>query len=132
MLESRKVKNNSKEVEDKTRIMVFNFTEKSKTRPSHRVLEIFKAHQLSVIRVPHFRSHRVSNQRNILVQGIVNELVNDFGIDKTLAIRFISQAKVIPSLITNPIGFHDSPHQWAVKVLTKVNDHKTLSKYYGL
>lgn len=31
----------------------------------------------------------------------------------------------------HPLALHDSPHQWALTLLTKVNDWNILNKYYN-
>lgn len=66
------------------------------------------------------------------LRKILNELVESFGKKQDDAIRLIRTAGVYESLTRNPLGLHDSPHEWALKVLTKANDYEALSKYYGV
>lgn len=35
-------------------------------------------------------------------------------------------------LNTHSLALHNSPHQWAIGLLTKVKDYKTLDRYYDL
>jgi len=125
MLVSRKIKRNNKRIVNKAEAMA-TFIGESEAHHN----ELLKGCRYSVDAEPYSRSSDVNRPTQHFVQKIVNELVDDFGFDRPLAIRLIRRAQVVRSLTQNPIGFHDSPHQWAIKVLTKVNDYETLSKYY--
>ena len=91
--------------------------------------------------VPVKRSSRFGNPRklqrdeagviNEFISLIAKELVTGFGKTSIQAKRLLDKAEVFDTLTKNPIGLHDSPHEWALKVLTKNNQFRILKKYYS-
>jgi len=74
----------------------------------------------------------VEEEAKVLVSLIVRELIIDFGKTELEAGKLVNKANVFQSLTKNPIGLHDSPHMWALIVLTENNDVVALEKYYEM
>ena len=75
-----------------------------------------------------------TTNRQILrfIHTIAIELRKNFGINAREALWLIQKAGVLKSLHENPLGLHDSAHQWALIVLTKTNNYEILEKYYSM
>lgn len=69
------------------------------------------------------------NEINLVINHIAHELVNEFGKGHDEAMKLIKNSEVEKSLIRDEMGFHESPYNWAISVLTDHNDYETLEKY---
>lgn len=72
-------------------------------------------------------------ERNSVTKFILQikrELIRDFGKTEPQAQALVVKSDLQNYLSKHPIVLHDSPHEWAVKLLTKHNDVKTLEHYY--
>lgn len=65
------------------------------------------------------------------VYQINRELVINFGKTSTQAKALVFNANLPEYLSKHPIALHDSPHEWAIKLLTKNKDVETLERYYS-
>lgn len=65
----------------------------------------------------------------LMVNHIVRELIVEFGKDEKEALQLVRNAGVDKSLTEHPIGFHETPDDWALSILTDNNDVETLEKY---
>jgi hypothetical protein len=74
----------------------------------------------------------IEEEAKTLVSLIIRELVTGFGKSDLEAGRFVNKARVFQSLIKNPLGLHESPHMWAISVLTENGDVEALEKYYDV
>ncbi len=74
-------------------------------------------------------STELRNEIDLMIQYISKELINEFGKTKAQAIKMIKASGVEKSLIKDEMGFHDSPYNWAVSILTEQNDYEALEKY---
>ena len=66
---------------------------------------------------------------NLLISQIANELIEEFHKSQHEAMKLIKESKVEKSLIEDKMGFHESPYNWAISVLTDHDDHEALDKY---
>jgi len=69
------------------------------------------------------------NEINLMINRIVYELINEFGKSQDEAMNLIKSSKVEKSLKEDEIGFHESPYNWAISILTDHDDYETLEKY---
>ncbi|MBT2218610.1 hypothetical protein KK120_22810 [Virgibacillus dakarensis] len=69
------------------------------------------------------------NEINLIINRISNELINEFGKSKDEAMDLINRSEVEASLIKDKMGFHESPYNWAISILTEHNDYEALEKY---
>lgn len=67
---------------------------------------------------------------DILIHHIVRELIVEFGKSKQEAIQLIKKSGVEESLMKDPMGFHESPYNWALSVLTDNDDVEALEKHF--
>ncbi len=65
------------------------------------------------------------NEIDLMVQPI-----SEFGKSKEEAMRLIKDLKVENSLMKDKLGFHDSPYNWAIYILTDQNDVEALEKHF--
>ncbi|SFE60015.1 hypothetical protein [Alteribacillus iranensis] len=70
------------------------------------------------------------NEINLMIDHISNELVSEFGKSKEDAMKLIKDSKVENSLMKDKLGFHESPYQWAISILTDHNDYEALEKHF--
>lgn len=75
--------------------------------------------------------HRDADLVEKFVHQIGRELVVNFGKTNAQAQVMVNEANLNDYLVENPIALHDSPHQWAIKLLTKFDDDETLERYYS-
>ncbi|MGY0691385.1 hypothetical protein ACW2QC_01175 [Virgibacillus sp. FSP13] len=71
----------------------------------------------------------IRNEINLIINRITYELINEFGKSQDEAMDLIKRSKVEKSLIEDGMGFHESPYNWAISVLTDQNDYEALEKY---
>jgi len=71
----------------------------------------------------------VSKDIKMMVQHIIRELVEEFGKSEIEAKELIQKSDVVRSLMIDPMGFHESPYNWALSILTDANDVEALEKY---
>lgn len=69
------------------------------------------------------------NEVKLVINHIAHELINEFGKSQDEAMRLIKKSEVEKSLINDEMGFHESPYNWAISVLTDHDDYETLEKY---
>ncbi|PXY52283.1 hypothetical protein CIT14_18650 [Virgibacillus profundi] len=69
------------------------------------------------------------NEINLIINRIAHELMNEFGKSKDEAMNLIKKSEVEESLMAEECGFHESPYNWAISILTDHNDHEALEKY---
>lgn len=74
-------------------------------------------------------SSELRNEINLIINRIAHELINEFGKNKGEAMNLIKKSEVEESLMADRMGFHESPYNWAISILTDHNDHKALEKY---
>lgn len=65
------------------------------------------------------------------INQIGRELVINFGKTASQAEVLVARAYLRDYLSKHPIALHDSPNEWAIKLLTKNNDIETLERYYS-
>lgn len=65
------------------------------------------------------------------VYQIRRELVVNFGKTTVQAHMLVTRANLNDYLTKHLLALHDSPHEWAIKLLTKNNDVETLERYYS-
>lgn len=70
------------------------------------------------------------NEINKMIEFISKELITEFDKTKTEAMKMIRDSKVEESLIEDELGFHESPYNWAISILTDQNDHEALEKHF--
>jgi UDP-N-acetylglucosamine transferase subunit ALG13 len=73
--------------------------------------------------------HKLRKEIDLMINHIIRELIVEFGKSKTDAIRLLEKSKVEKSLVTDPMGFHESPYNWALSILTDNNDVEALEKH---
>ena len=61
-----------------------------------------------------------------MVELITQELTNEFKKTELEARIILEKVDIMGLLKKHPLSLHDSPHNWAVGVLTKVKDRETL------
>ncbi len=66
---------------------------------------------------------------DLMINHIISELVVEFGKDEKEAIQLIKKSKVDKSLKNEPVGFHESPYNWALSILTENDDFEALEKH---
>ncbi|MGJ7035434.1 hypothetical protein [Anoxybacillus eryuanensis] len=71
----------------------------------------------------------ISKDIKMMVQHIIRELVEEFGKSEIEAKELIQKSDVVRSLMIDPMGFHESPYNWALSILTDANDVEALEKY---
>jgi hypothetical protein len=72
----------------------------------------------------------IQREASLLVNLIMRELILEFDKTEEESLFLIRNSNVYESILKEPIGLHDSPHQWALIVLTHNNDVDALEKYY--
>ncbi|MDW0116260.1 hypothetical protein QTL97_04895 [Sporosarcina thermotolerans] len=73
---------------------------------------------------------RLRYEVDLMVQHITTELINEFGKSKEEAMRIIKDSDVEDSLSKDKMGFHESPYNWAISILTDQNDYEALEKHF--
>jgi Rod binding domain-containing protein len=66
-----------------------------------------------------------------LEKMITNELVKEFGKSLTEAESMVKEAKIYELVLENELALHESPHQWALSILTQRGDEEALGRYYN-
>ncbi|MEN1967823.1 hypothetical protein WMZ97_07035 [Lentibacillus sp. N15] len=66
---------------------------------------------------------------DLIINRIAHELVNEFGKSQYEAMELIKKSGVEKSLIRDRMGFHESPYNWALSILTDNDDFEALEKY---
>ena len=66
-----------------------------------------------------------------LEKMIAKQLVEEFGKSLTEAEKLVKEAKIYNLVMENELALHESPHQWALSILTQSGDEETLEKYYN-
>jgi len=74
-------------------------------------------------------SMTIPKEIEIMVQHIIRELIVEFEKCETEAKELIKKSGVVRSLMIDPMGFHESPYNWALSILTDANDVEALEKY---
>ncbi|MDW0116246.1 hypothetical protein QTL97_04820 [Sporosarcina thermotolerans] len=75
-------------------------------------------------------TNKLRYEVDLMVQHITTELINEFGKSKEEAMRIIIDSHVEDSLIKDKLGFHESPYNWALSILTDQNDYEALEKHF--
>lgn len=65
----------------------------------------------------------------LLAIQTTKELITVFHKSIQEAERIVKDSKMEKYLLKHPIGLHDSPHKWAIRLLTEERDVETLEKY---
>lgn len=73
---------------------------------------------------------KLRNEIDLMVQHISKELINEFGKSKEESMKLIQETEVEKSLIEDKLGFHESPYNWAISILTDQNDVEALEKHF--
>lgn len=73
---------------------------------------------------------RLRYEIDLMIQHISKELINEFGKSKEEAMKMIKDSEVEVSLVKDKLGFHESPYNWAISILTDQNDHEALEKHF--
>jgi len=55
--------------------------------------------------------------------------MNEFGESHEVAVELIKGSQVKNSLMKDSMGFHESPYNWAISILTDHNDFEALEKH---
>lgn len=102
-------------------------------RPDHKLKPDRKYRVVLKIQgaMPVRRVNLYTRRARVMVKGIHRELVVSFGKTNYQAEQMIKRAKAYQTLKASPLSLHDSPHEWAIKVLTADDDMETLEKYYS-
>ncbi|MBE3570068.1 MAG: DUF3990 domain-containing protein [Bacillales bacterium] len=72
---------------------------------------------------------KLRKEMEIMVHHIIQELIVEFGKSEKEAIHLVNKSGVEESLMKDPMGFHESPYNWALSVLTDSDDVKALEKH---
>ncbi|WP_106496285.1 hypothetical protein [Lentibacillus sp. Marseille-P4043] len=76
------------------------------------------------------KATELRNEIDLMVQHISKELINEFGKSKEEAMEIIKESEVEESLVKDKLGFHESPYNWAISILTDQNDVEALQKHF--
>ncbi|MCG1027072.1 hypothetical protein [Virgibacillus halodenitrificans] len=76
------------------------------------------------------KSTELRNDIDLMVQYISKELMSEFGKSKEEAMKMIQESEVEKSLVKDKLGFHESPYNWAISILTDQNDVEALEKHF--
>jgi hypothetical protein len=72
---------------------------------------------------------KLQKEIDLMINHIIRELIVEFGKSKTEAIHLVKKSGVEKSLIKDPMGFHESPYNWALSILTDNDDVEALEKH---
>lgn len=75
-------------------------------------------------------TEKLRNDIGLTVQSISKELIDEFGKTREEAIKMIKESEVEESLVKDKLGFHESPYNWAISILTDQNDYEALEKHF--
>ncbi|WP_060678303.1 hypothetical protein [Virgibacillus halodenitrificans] len=76
------------------------------------------------------KSIELRNEIDLMVQYISKELMSEFGKSKEEAMKMIQESEVEESLVKDKLGFHESPYNWTISILTDQNDVEALEKHF--
>ncbi len=75
------------------------------------------------------RDLEIQNEIHVMINRIAQELINEFGKGLQEALHLIRESNVEESLKKDRMGFHESPYNWAIIILTEHDDYDALEKY---
>jgi UDP-N-acetylglucosamine transferase subunit ALG13 len=79
--------------------------------------------------VTNTNNQKLQKEIHLMVNHIIRELIVEFGKSKAEAMYLVKRTDVEKSLMKDPMGFHESPYNWALSVLTDNDDVEALEKH---
>lgn len=76
-------------------------------------------------------NERYTEEIENLQRLIKRDLIANFNKTKEEAEQLIEESNVYDSILNDPLGLHDSSLEWALKILTKVNDIEALDMFFA-
>ncbi|WP_144517773.1 hypothetical protein [Bacillus sp. FDAARGOS_235] len=76
------------------------------------------------------RPSYVQYEGRLLVELVQKELITTFKKNKHEAQEMIKKVGIYDAVIESPRRLHDSPHKWALIVLTQYNDVEAIEQYF--